>query len=413
MNASKPSRILVISHLPILPATAGNKIRVWTLMNNLRAMGHDVWFLGLGLKAHEEAAIRAAWGDNVFVVPYLSTRHVRPRSAAVRRFVMDRVIARGWATPALDHRFWPHWDDAVREIAERESFDVVIAEYVFCSKALVPFQKAVKVIDTHDVFSNRAGKLKASNIRSYDWTLRPEDEARGMLRADTIIAIQKHEAAFFNELLGGRRRILTVGHTVSLTPLLPAPAGTQNLLFVGTGNQPNIVGIRHFIAKVFPLILERCPDARLLVAGSICESLPAGIPGVESMGIVSSLREAYATARVVINPLLAGTGLKTKTVEALGFARALVTTSCGAEGIEEEAGNAFLLADDPAAMAADICGLLESPEAAAALGERAFAFAADWNEAQLGALRSLDQQGAGGWQPSPVRHEAAGAVAPH
>lgn len=39
MTATESKRVLVISHLPILPATAGNKIRVWALMNNLRALG--------------------------------------------------------------------------------------------------------------------------------------------------------------------------------------------------------------------------------------------------------------------------------------------------------------------------------------------------------------------------------------
>jgi glycosyltransferase involved in cell wall biosynthesis len=411
MNPMKPSRILVISHLAVYPTTAGNKIRVWTLMNNLRALGHDVWFLGLGLKPAEEEAIRKAWGDKVFAVPHVPCRNARPRLHALKRFVQDRIIAKGWATPGLDHRYWPYWDKAVRELAARESFDVVIAEYVFCSKALVPFTSAVKVIDTHDVFSDRARKLAASNIRSYDWTLRPADEARGLLRADTIIAIQKHEAAFFDRLVEGRRRILTVGHTVALNPIPPASPDALAMLFVGTGNQPNVVGIKHFIANVFPLVREKIPTARLLLAGSICDSVPAGLPGVESMGIVANLNDAYAAANVVINPLLAGTGLKTKTVEALGCARALVTTSCGAEGVEEMAGYAFLLADDPAEMAGHLIHLLESPAAAEELAQRGFRFATDWNEAQIGVLRDLRQTEGEPWSPAPAQHLAPATVA--
>ena len=380
------SRILVVSHLPILPATAGNKIRVWTLMNNLRAMGHDVWFLGLGLTPAEELEIRKAWGDNLFIVPHVKARHARPRLHAVKRWVLDRLIVKGWAPLNVDHRFWAHWDGAVRDIARREKFDVVIAEYVFCSKALTWFDSAIKVIDTHDVFTGRAKKLLASNISRYDWNLSRAEEARGLLRADLIIAIQKHEAAFFEELTGGARRVCVVGHTVALRPL-PAPASAaRNLLFVGTGNGPNVAGINHFISRVMPLVLEKIPGARLHVAGSICKVIPPGAPGVELLGVVANLDEAYAGAAIVINPLLAGTGLKTKTVEALGHAKPLVTTACGAEGIEEAAGDAFLMADEPAAMAAHICRLIEAPAAAAALAARGFAFATAWNEAQLATL---------------------------
>jgi glycosyltransferase involved in cell wall biosynthesis len=389
------SRILVISNLPIIPATAGNKIRVWTLMNNLRALGHDVWFLGLGLKAAEEKALRDAWGDNLFVIPHVKARDARPRFHAFRRWVMDRVIARGWATPDVDYRFWPHWDGAVRQIATREKFDVVIAEYVFCSKALTHFDSTVKVIDTHDVFTDRAKKLSASNIKSYDWSLPREEERLGLLRADVIIAIQKHEAAFFEELTGGSRRIVTIGHTVTLRPL-PAPASAARaMLFVGTGNGPNIAGIQHFISRVFPLVREKLPDARLLIAGAICEKIAGKSPGVELLGIVDNLDDAYSAANIVINPLLAGTGLKTKTVEALGHSKPLVTTKCGAEGIEDMAGHAFLMADDPAAMAGQICHLMEDAGAAASLAARGYLFATAWNQAQLDVLGRIDQPAEG------------------
>ena len=130
---------------------------------------------------------------------------------------------------------------------------------------------------------------------------------------------------------------------------------------------------------------------------------------MELLGVVESLEEAYTRAAVIVNPVLAGTGLKTKTVEALGHAKPLVTTSCGAEGIEDAAGTAFLMADDPAGMAAHINGLLEiSGPRRGAGARRAFHFASEWNEAQIGALSSLHQPAAdaaarrGAHRPAPA-----------
>jgi len=384
------SRVLVISHLPILPATAGNKIRVWALMNNLRALGHDVWFLGLGLKPAEEQAIRGVWGDNLHVVPYVSVRNARPRLNALKRWVLDRAVGEGWIRPDLDYRVWPHWDAAIKKIASEQQFDVVIVEYVFYSKALLHFDRALKVIDTHDVYTDRAKKMAARNIKSHYWSLSRANEAKGLARADVILAIQKHEAAFFDELTEHKKRVLVVGHTVALRPLPVPVSSSHSLLFVGTSYAANIDGARWFIDRVLPLVRQKFLCANLLVAGTVCKALQhTTAPGVELLGVVDNLDDAYSRAAIVVNPVLAGTGLKTKTVEALGHAKPLVTTPCGAEGIEDAAGSAFLMADDPAGMAAHICSLLDSPSRAADLAARAFTFASEWNEAQIASLRTL------------------------
>ena len=53
------------------------------------------------------------------------------------------------------------------------------------------------------------------------------------------------------------------------------------------------------------------------------------------LGRVDDLAELYRSARVVINPVLAGTGLKIKTVEALSRLRPIVTWPTGVEGLPE------------------------------------------------------------------------------
>ena len=407
------NRILVISHLPILPATAGNRIRVWALMNNLRALGHDVWFMGLGLKPDEEQELRGSWGDNLVVVPHVKARDAKPRSAAIKRWALDRLVSEGWVKADLDYRIWPHWDEAIQKLAREKQFDVVIVEYVFYSKALLYFDGAVKVIDTHDVFTDRAKKLRARNIKSHYWSLSREQEARGLARADVIIAIQKHEAAFFDELTGGAKRVMVVGHTVALRPL-PVLAGSgMNLLFVGTSYAANVDGVRYFIEQVLPLVREKISNARLLVAGTVCNALKAENPAVELLGVVDNLEDAYARAAVVVNPVLTGTGLKTKTVEALGHAKPLVTTACGAEGVEEAAGTAFLMADEPEAMAAHVISLLESPARAEELAQGGLRFATDWNAAQIKSLSHLHERPpAEGWSEADLWANPADTVSP-
>jgi glycosyltransferase involved in cell wall biosynthesis len=382
-------KILIICDLPVLPANAGNKIRVWALMNNLRRLGHDVWFLGLGLRKHEAADLRAAWGEHVYNIPAKRARHARPRWFAMKRFLTDRFIARGIGAPDVDHWYWPHWDKPIAEFAAQNAFDVVMVEYVFYSRALLHFDAStLKIIDTHDVYAGRREKLKARKIKKfYQYLTEASEEARGLKRADVVIGIQENESKYFRELLGNSRRVITVGHTVDLQPV-PRPA-TADMLFLGSPYTANIDGITHFLKECFPRIRASVPHARLLLAGAICRVLKPDIAGVEILGEVGDVKDAYVRAAVVINPVLVGTGLKTKTIEALAFGCPLVTTSCGAEGLETVAGSAFFLADDPVHFADGVIQLLTNPARAEDYSKNAVQFIERWNNEQLAALKQL------------------------
>jgi glycosyltransferase involved in cell wall biosynthesis len=66
----------------------------------------------------------------------------------------------------------------------------------------------------------------------------------------------------------------------------------------------------------------------------------------------------YASAHVVINPQVSGTGLKIKSVEAISAGCAVVMNAAGADGIEEGIGTAFLVAADWAEFARDVLRIL-------------------------------------------------------
>jgi succinoglycan biosynthesis protein ExoO len=136
------------------------------------------------------------------------------------------------------------------------------------------------------------------------------------------------------------------------------------VLFVGSQHRPNTIGLRWFIQNVWPLIRQNIPSARLLIAGTVCREFPSPQPeGVEVLGRLPDLASAYASASVVIAPILQGSGIKIKILEAASFGRACVTTSVGLEGLEALQ-PALRVADTPHAFAAEVTALLSSPTAA-------------------------------------------------
>ena len=78
------------------------------------------------------------------------------------------------------------------------------------------------------------------------------------------------------------------------------------------------------------------PMIQLTVAGDVGTGLVSEVPGVVRLGRVPDLAPLYEEARVVINPAAAGTGVKIKTLEALGYFRPVVTWPSGVDGIAPE-----------------------------------------------------------------------------
>jgi len=180
-------------------------------------------------------------------------------------------------------------------------------------------------------------------------------EKRLLMQTDVTIAISEEDAVLFREFLPGRQ-VLTVPMGFGLTPLAEDPIPGR-CLFVGSGNSPNIEGLKWFFAEVWPLVLKECPEADLIVCGNINEAFPgAAFPNVKFVGRQESLEPLYSQAQVVLCPLLRGGGMKIKLVEALSYGKACVTTSTGLQGLPFLS-EAVIQADDAASFSAGILSL--------------------------------------------------------
>ena len=74
----------------------------------------------------------------------------------------------------------------------------------------------------------------------------------------------------------------------------------------------------------------------LHVCGNIVESLSTDIlnlPNTNFHGYVEDVSVFYRQATVVLNPVIYGSGLKIKSIEALRYGKCLISTPVGVEGI--------------------------------------------------------------------------------
>ena len=105
---------------------------------------------------------------------------------------------------------------------------------------------------------------------------------------------------------------------------------------------PTKHAVERLVRDVWPLVLERKPEARLRLAGrgmDLAEfaHLPTR-PGVEWCGQVESATDFLRGIGTVLYPLTEGSGVKVKVLEALALGIPVVTTPAGAEGLGARGG---------------------------------------------------------------------------
>lgn len=157
-----------------------------------------------------------------------------------------------------------------------------------------------------------------------------------------------------------------------LPPLVDAPPTATlawqdrlyDVLYLGNLNTPNnVAGLAWFFDSVMPELDKRRPGLRVAVAGSHpsdqVRALVSACPGASLLANPVDVAQVRAEGRVLINPVLSGSGVNVKSVEMLFTDSPIVTTRIGVQGLSADVQAAFKVCDDPAEFAAAINTALE------------------------------------------------------
>jgi polysaccharide biosynthesis protein PslH len=157
------------------------------------------------------------------------------------------------------------------------------------------------------------------------------------------------------------------------------------ITFVGAMDwEPNVDGVEYFCSQVWPSIKAEVPEARLRIVGrnpgSRVQKWTSSDSSIEVTGRVPSVVEHLRQSAVVIVPLRIGGGTRLKIYEAMATAKAVVSTTVGAEGLDVHHGRDIILADDPGSFAQAVIMLLRDPHLRRRYGTAAAETAAryDW-----------------------------------
>jgi GT2 family glycosyltransferase/glycosyltransferase involved in cell wall biosynthesis len=272
-----------------------------------------------------------------------------------------------------------------RQIYTRK-IDAVQLEYTSLAQYGAAFQRIACILFEHDVYFQSISRtlprihgiihrLKAG----FEYLRALRYELGVLPRFDRIQVCSPANRdwllSFLPRLKGRIDDDLRAGIDTSSYEFQPCGREPNTMLFLGSFRHvPNQHALDWFVKHVLPRVLHRCPDARLVVVGAEPpprHSLPDLGDAIDLRGFVDDIREPLSRYAVFVCPILSGSGMRVKLLEAFSAGIPVVSTRIGAEGLAGEDGQLCALADDPAGFAAHILELFENPEKAEALARRA------------------------------------------
>ena len=233
---------------------------------------------------------------------------------------------------------WHETREFVVRFCRVEGVRAVIVQYHFMARVFSKVPGTVlKIIQTHDACSRIVEKIGKKGFDTQDREVSRRLERSRLEMADVIVGIEPGEVDYFRSL-GVKRDIIRVGFATKQEIQLKSVRKVKGLvLFYGGNNPLNAVGVNWFISSCWGKVISRHPHAKLWVAGDVCESVKTeGFKNIELLGRVDDLSIVISRAEVIVNPVWLGTGLKIKSIEAVGMGKALVTTPEGAVGLDLE-----------------------------------------------------------------------------
>lgn len=376
---SRP-RVLFVSPYPLYPPTHGGAV---FMFETLRRLGDHC---------------------EVHLIAWLDCDEEREAHLTLRQWCASvELPVKNSSAPPRAASLLPH---AVREFASAdfewllhrqilvEEIDVVQLEYTPLAQYAGEFRRLATALFEHDIYfqsvargwrHQRGAGARLKALLEYLRAL--HYETRALARLDAVQTCTAENAALLvsfapslrDKVLPGLRACVDV----SRYEFRPREREPGTMLFLGSFRHlPNQTGLAWFVERVLPRVIQARPDSRLIVAGS--DPPPAYIfpdaAHVELLGCVPDVREVLGRYAVFVCPVLSGSGVRVKLLEAFAAGIPVVSTRLGAEGLAARDGEVCALADDPESFAAKILALFDDPEAAARMAERARAeVAARWD----------------------------------
>lgn len=361
----------------LLPLDKGGKLRTWHLMRHL-ARRHDITYLSFHDPGDLDAASRQGMTE---VCRRLETVPRRDAAKGTLRFYAD---AARFIVDPVPYGVAKYRSSAYRTrlaaLLREERYDAIVCDFLVPLVNMPDRLPCPSILFTHNVEAeiwrrhaeNAANPLSRRLLRD-QWRRMLRFEGNALSRFDLVLAVSEADRQTFQQLYPSslKHPVHVVQTGVDTAYFAPAAAGApaggpRHMVFTGSMDWlPNEDGMTYFVREILPRIRSLEPQATLSIIGrspTPAVRRLADVPGVEVTGRVDDVRPHIEAGAVYVVPLRIGGGTRLKIFEAMSMAKAVVSTTIGAEGLPVTAGQDIVIADDPERFAQAVVGLFRDEE---------------------------------------------------
>jgi glycosyltransferase involved in cell wall biosynthesis len=383
-------RILFISRWFPFPANNGSKIRIWNLLKQL-SRGYDIHlvaFADAGEADDESMAHLRSLCQDITIVP---KPHYYPnRFKALLGYLspLPRSVVGRDSAPMRR---------TLADLVASDKHDIVLVSQIETAAYAVPNTTGLKLLDEVElaayVDTLKAQHTTIRHLRFWLTAIKHYRYVAGIVRQfDTCTTVSERERCELLRLVPNHASVEIVPNGVDVQAYRgdfgePAPA---TLVYCGALTFfANFDAMSYFLHEVYPLILSKVAQTKLLITGKTdgvsLHQLPLGGAlqrgSVDFTGYLDDIRPTVARSWISIVPLRVGGGTRVKILESLALGTPVVATTKGAEGLDLVPGRDILLADTPSDFAAAVLTVFQDVELRDSLsrnGRHAVAAKYDW-----------------------------------
>lgn len=367
-------RILIITSVFPYPLNSGGAQAQFHMIDALRKQ-IDLSIAYISNNVADEEELQKLWPDVEFF-PYFRVRknwfRRKYRKSIIRKyerfFQNKRLLDPGLKFSfegLIDYAFVNH----LEEVVKAHTFDAIQMEFsptLFLAFAL-PEMKHIFV--QHEIsFIRNLRYMRGLENRSasdiYQYNMLKQQEIGSMNQCTSVVVLTDIDK---NILLNeGVRVPIYVSPAIIPSPkALPQEYQFENrLIFIGgDDHHPNYEGITWFLENVWHKVLTERPDTELHIIGKWHShhkrEIETNYKQVKLTGFVPSL-EPYTKTSIMIVPILTGSGMRMKIVDAANYGIPFITTTVGVEGLSFVNAEDCYIEDDPQQFANATIALMDN-----------------------------------------------------
>lgn len=343
-------KILHLSPYCPVPPNFGGALRIYHLLKGI-SKNNEVTFVTFG-KDSEKKLLTDHFKSQVKAFHVVNP----PWTWSYRRIAQFYAL---WTSGSFFSLFSKSMEmqKKIDDILETEDFDIVQMEFPIMGNFELKTD-AVKVLDEHNIeYDNmyRMWRYQQNSLRRIHYYLEYkksyEEELATCRKMDSIFVVSERDKMILNKDVPDIPKFLMPnGVDTSYFKPMYEDIEPYSMVFTGMmGYFPNYDGMLYFLDEIFPLILEKIPQAKIYIVGN---SPPKSLQdrsadNVIVTGFVDDVRPYVWSSSIYVVPLRMGGGTRLKVLEALSMKKPVITTSIGCEGINVVDGDSVLIEDNP------------------------------------------------------------------